>query len=240
MPENGPWEDRGFAGHGQEILPIFEDRSRGTWDWVKELDWKLSFSGHLQIATAKAIQCGAALTRLMPNIAGPREVNWKLVTSVVNLKLLYAAPVWTSALNNHAIQKKLFSAERCGAENCLSIPNCVDKCCVGPGEHPPIDIFPEERKETFQLRKELTCLTSLQEIARVKEAIRKDKRRWLVEKWQTRWHGEQAGRWTHRLNPELATWLDRKDGQVGFYLAQALSGHGCFNAYLNRFKKTDD
>ena len=34
--------------------------------------------------------------------------------------------------------------------------------------------------------------------------------------------------------------LDRKHGQVGFYLAQALSGHSCFNAYLKRFKKRDD
>ena len=77
---------------------------------------------------------------------------------------------------------------------------------------PPIDLLVEERKETFQLRKELTCLTNLQEIARGKEAIRKDGRRRLVEKWQTRWHGDQSGRWTHRLIPELATWLDRKQG----------------------------
>ena len=55
----------------------------------------------------------------------------------------------------------------------------------------------------------------------------------------TRWHGDQSGRWTHRLIPELTTWLDRKHGQVGFCLAQALSGHVCFNAYLKRFKKRD-
>ena len=48
---------------------------------------------------------------------------------------------------------------------------------------PPIDLLAEERKETFQLRKELTCLTNLQEIARAKEAIRKDGRCRLVEKW---------------------------------------------------------
>ena len=30
---------------------------------------------------------------------------------------------------------------------------------------PPIDLLAEERKETFQLRKELTCLTNLQKIA---------------------------------------------------------------------------
>ena len=40
--------------------------------------------------------------------------------------------------------------------------------------------------------------------------------------------------------PELATWLNRKQGEVGFYLAQALSGHGCFNGYLRRFKKRDE
>ena len=95
---------------------------------------------------------------------------------------------------------------------------------------PPIHLLAEERKETFQLRKELTCLTNLQEVARAKEAIRKDGRRRLVEKWQTRWHGDQSGRWTHCLISELATWLDRKHGQIGFYLAQALSGHGFFNA----------
>ena len=39
---------------------------------------------------------------------------------------------------------------------------------------------------------------------------------------------------------ELATWLNRKHGQVGFYLAQGLTGHGWFNAYLKRFKKRDD
>ena len=55
-----------------------------------------------------------------------------------------------------------------------------------------------------------------------------------------RWHGVQIGRWTYCLIPELATWLNRKHGEVGCYLAQALSGHGCFNAYLRRFKKRDE
>ena len=58
----------------------------------------------------------------------------------------------------------------------------------------PIDLLAEERKETFQLHKELTCLTNLQEIARAKVAIRKNGRRRLVENWQTRWHGDQSER----------------------------------------------
>ena len=77
-----------------------------------QLDRRLSFGEHLQTATAQAIQCGATLTRLMPNNGGPGEAKRRLMVSVENSKLLYAAPVSTSALNNHAIQKKIFSAQR--------------------------------------------------------------------------------------------------------------------------------
>ena len=205
------------------------------------LDRKLSFGEHLQIATAKAIQCGAVLTRLMPNIGGPREAKRRLVATGVNSKLLYAASVCTSALNNHAIQKKLFSAQRGVVLRIIVEHRTVSTSAVLIlVSVPPIDLLAEERKETFHLRKELTCLANLQEIARAKEAIRKDGRRRLVEKCQTRWHGDESGRWTRRLIPELATWPDRKRGQVGFYLAQTLLGQSCFNAYLKRFKKRDD
>ena len=77
-----------------------------------QLDRRLSFGEHLQIAAAKVIECEANLARLMPNIGGPREAKRRLVASVVHSKLLYAAPVWTNALQNHAIQNKLFSAQR--------------------------------------------------------------------------------------------------------------------------------
>ena len=66
---------------------------------------------------------------------------------------------------------------------------------------PPIDLLAEERKDTFQLRKELTSLNNLQTIARTKEVIHKDGTRRLVEKWKTRWNGDQSGRWRHCLIP---------------------------------------
>ena len=119
------------------------------------MDRRLSFGEHLQIATAKAIQCGAALTRLMPNIGGPREAKRRLVASVVNSKQLYAASIWTSALNNHAILKKLFSAQR--GVMIVSAYRTVSTCAVLVlASVPPIDALAEGGKETFQLRKELT------------------------------------------------------------------------------------
>ena len=75
-----------------------------------QLDRRLNFGEHLKIAAAKAIQCGVNLARLLPNIGEPREAKTRLVASAVHSKLLYAAPVWANALQNHAIQRRLFSA----------------------------------------------------------------------------------------------------------------------------------
>ena len=51
-----------------------------------------------------------------------------------------------------------------------------------------------------------------------------------------RWKA-QTGRETA---DEFATWLNREHGEVGIYLVQVLSGHGCFNEYQRRFKKRDE
>ncbi|KAL7723113.1 hypothetical protein ACLKA6_013858 [Drosophila palustris] len=57
-----------------------------------------------------------------------------------------------------------------------------------------------------------------------------------LQKWQQEWDQSSNGRWTHRLIPELKPWLQRRHGQMDFYLAQIMTGHGCFKAYLHRFK----
>ena len=73
-----------------------------------QLDRRHSFGEHLQIATAKGIQCGANLARFMTNIGGPREAKEILLAGVVHSKLLYAALIWASTLSNHDIQKSCF------------------------------------------------------------------------------------------------------------------------------------
>ena len=111
---------------------------------------KIVLGKYEQITTTKAIPCGAALTRLMPNIGGPREAKRRLVVSVVNSRLLYAAPVWTSALNNHAIQKKLFSAQRSVVLRIVSAYRTVSTSAVLVlASVPPIDLLAEEMKKTF-------------------------------------------------------------------------------------------
>ena len=128
---------------------------------VVQFDRRLNFGEHMQIAIAKAIQCGAALTRLMPSIGGTREAKRRLVLSVVNSKLLYAAPIWISHLNDQAILKKLFSAQRGVVLRIVSAYRTVSTSAVlVVASVAPINLLAEERKKTFQLRKELACLTN--------------------------------------------------------------------------------
>ena len=142
-----------------------------------QLDHRLSFGQHLLVTNAKLIQCGAKLDLLMPNIGGPREAKRRLVASVVHTKLLYAAPVWASALSNHVIQKKQFSAQRGAALRIVSAYRTVlTSAVLILASVLPIDLLAKERQETVQLRKELTCFTNQQINVRAKDDIRKERR----------------------------------------------------------------
>ena len=70
----------------------------------------------------------------MTNIGGHRKVKRRLLSSVVYSKLFYAAPVWQVPFTAMLSKKAVLGTERSGAENSLSIPNCVDECCVCPGK----------------------------------------------------------------------------------------------------------
>ncbi|CAH2103973.1 unnamed protein product [Euphydryas editha] len=62
------------------------------------------------------------------------------------------------------------------------------------------------------------------------------------QKMECRNEGQEEGKkegWTCRLIPQEDNWSNRKYGDVNDYLTQMLSGHGCFQAYLHRFKYED-
>ena len=94
------------------------------------MDRRLSFGEHLKIATVKAIQCGENLAQLMPNIGRPKEAKRRLVASLMHSKLLCATPVWANALQNHAIQTKLFSAQKSVALRIVSAYRTVSTSAV--------------------------------------------------------------------------------------------------------------
>ncbi|XP_076659909.1 uncharacterized protein LOC143363197 [Halictus rubicundus] len=72
----------------------------------------------------------------------------------------------------------------------------------------------------------------------MKKVIRKQARENTLQKWQEEWDDATVGRWTHRLIPDIEKWINRKHGQLNFYITQALTGHGVFNNFRKRIGKT--
>lgn len=59
---------------------------------------KLRFRHHIQSAVVKANKTVDALGRRLPNVGGAKQNKRKLLATVVNNQLLYAAPIWAGAL----------------------------------------------------------------------------------------------------------------------------------------------
>jgi hypothetical protein len=58
-----------------------------------------------------------------------------------------------------------------------------------------------------------------------------------LQEWQTRWETTGKGSWTRQLLPRIAEWTGRNHGELEYYITQALTGHGCFAAFLNKIGK---
>ena len=99
------------------------------------------------------------MARLMPNIGGPRQAKRRLAAIVVHSQLLYAAPVWASALSNHATQKRLFSTQRGATLRIVSAYRTVSvSAMLVLASVTLIDLLAKERQETFHFHKELNFL----------------------------------------------------------------------------------
>ena len=62
----------------------------------------------------------------------------------------------------------------------------------------------------------------------------------LLQEWQGEWNAYPKGRWTHTLIRnvrQIKEWTTRDHGRLDYWVTQALSGHGCFGAYLFKYKK---
>ena len=86
---------------------------------------------------------------------------------MVQSELLYAASVWPGVLQNHAIQKRLFSVQRGVVLKIIPAYKTVSTSTVLVlARVPPTDLLAKEKLGTVQLHNVLTCITDLQEFAR--------------------------------------------------------------------------
>jgi len=91
---------------------------------------------------------------------------------------------------------------------------------------PPIDLLAEERADIYWAKKKARTAAVLR--------VEKEMKKLLLEKRKARSSLAEKGEWTRTVICDLDQWMFRSHGQINFHLTQVLSGHGCFNGYLDR------
>jgi hypothetical protein len=61
----------------------------------------------------------------------------------------------------------------------------------------------------------------------------------MLNKWQKKWLQTEKGKWTKTLIKIIGPWYNRRHSQLNYWLTQGLTGHGCFPAFLLKFKRTE-
>lgn len=151
------------------------------------------------------------LNMLMPNIKNPRSSKRKLLSAVVHSVILYAAPIWSKASKAKKYQRIAGEMQRLVLLRvCRSYRTAsTDGLCVIAGRM-------------------------------YEEGPSKDTDKALMQAWQDRWTADtNHALWTKRLIPNITPWVERRHGELSYQLTQLLTGHGCFRAYLYRFKKAE-
>lgn len=194
-----------------------------------ELSKKLGFGKHLVCATEKSLKTISSLSKLMPNVGGPKQRKRQLLMSVAQSQLLYAAPIWASALVFGVNIRVLLRPRRLMAIRVASAYRTVStNAILVVAGMLPLHLKVSEISEIHVAKKTGKAPPSKYEL---REAS--------MEKWQNEWTNSITGSWTRRLIPDLRPWVSRSSGTVSYHITQFLTGHGCFGEYLWRFKRRD-
>lgn len=199
------------------------------------LDRRLTFAAHVDTVAKKASRSAAAIARLMPNINGPDQSKRRLLASVTESQLLYAAPVWCKTVAASARTKvNLTRPQRAAALRVIRAYRTVsDEAALLLAAMPPVDLLGLERLRIYERLKEpVTAETPTLS----KDAMKREERKRTIDLWQTRWASTSKAAWTREVIPDVSRWLGRTVPLVPltFHMTQALTGHGCFQHYLHR------
>ncbi|CAB0041534.1 unnamed protein product [Trichogramma brassicae] len=185
------------------------------------IDAKLKFDHHLRTVSAKAAGVIGALAKIMPNSGGPRSSRRKLYAHVVDTILLYGAPIWSTAAQKRAYIRQAESAHR---RACLRViggrPHVSYEATHVLAGIPPLALLADERARLYSRRR---------------EDAKDEERLATLSKWQEAWDRSTKARWTHRLIPNIRTWIERRHGELNYHLTQLLTGQGFFKHHSQRY-----
>ncbi|GBP15362.1 Retrovirus-related Pol polyprotein from type-1 retrotransposable element R1 [Eumeta japonica] len=169
------------------------------------IDARLSFKQQVEHDSAKASVVRTSLTRLMPNVGGPKQSRRQLLSSVVTSILTHGISIWAEALEIQEAWRKAGPVYRLSA---LRVPSAFriisqEAVYVISGTL-PLRVLAAERRALYH-RKRSTALSG--------EELSIEERQNSISQWQLQWDAAVKGRWTHRLIPRIDFWINRNYGE---------------------------
>lgn len=155
----------GTRGNPPEAIVTVEGTRVKTGEGIKYLglyiDGRWNFREHFRKLAPRLSKAASVLSRLMPNIGGPRAGTRKLYTNVLHSIALYGAPVWAEAMREDGqIKMLMHQAQRTMAIRVARCYRTVSyRAATTLAGIPPIELLAEARRRTYlrvqQLREEL-------------------------------------------------------------------------------------
>lgn len=213
-----------------EIQIKFNNHDIHTTKHIKYLgiywDNKLNFTKHITEIKKKVEKTNKVLFSIMPNIKGPKENKRKMLIGVMTSIITYGAQIYHRVLSIQKYKRIIENLQRTALLRVSSAYRTTSLAAlqVITGII-PIDLLIDEiqkiehSNKTIETRKEVRINT--------------------IKIWQARWDVTENGKWTRDIIPDINKWLDNK-GETNYYLTQVLTGHGCFQKYLNKIKKSNN
>jgi len=185
------------------------------------LDKRLLFSTHLEKASQKALQMGHKIAQILPNTFGSSEGKRRVLASVTESIMCYASQIWIDSLKFQRNRTILAKSQRT-----LSL-----RVCRAFRTAPTNAIFVLARTIPWDIK-----IDERDKLRVTENPDRKTFSSKCIQRWQAQWQDESqsTGKWTRTLIPNIEPWYNRKHGEVDYYLTQALTGHGVFEAYFNK------
>ncbi|CAB0033932.1 unnamed protein product [Trichogramma brassicae] len=158
---------------------------------------------------------------VLPGKIAGKTLKSIIYANVIDSIFLYGAPILSCGPGARAGLRR---AEAIHRRACLRVlsgrPHLSYDAAYVLASIPPLALLADERSRLHQ---------------RHHEDARTEERQETLRRWQSQWDRSPKGRWTHRLIPNIRSWIERRHGEVDYHLTQLLSGHGYFKHHSQRY-----
>lgn len=208
------------------------------------IDSKWRFRQHFAQLTPRLEKAASALSRLLPNIGGPKAIVRKMYMNVLHSMLLYGAPIWADTVKED--RWILTLVHRTQRTMAIRVARCYRtvsyRAATTLSGTPPVELLAKMHQQVYRRVKELRERVGLAGVTPKEIAtIRLQARRRMHIQWQRYLADDQESgrRIVEAILPQFERWVERTKGGITFHMAQILTDHGCFDGYLRRIGREE-